>query len=809
LRENTTTNQNNTTTSNNSNNTNSTNNTTNTSSNSSTQINPNDYESIESVLAKVDNSQSINYTSAGDVKKYEADILQQESEDLNDQATALRKQAEETRKKKEKEALILEAESLEEKATRKAKEAEVLYEEADELPAIASKNDPEIVASTKSNEELNEQEKSTLANLTDNEVSKVLETEEYKAYQSSVERKRKLIKEAEVEYAYSEQYATEAKNQQAIKEELQILAESDNISDEQKEEITEQIKTIDKRIALLNEQSNQYKLSANNKTQNAKQSDTFINSILARLDENTKNNLVAIEKENYNTNGNIAASTLVGSNTTLANNQENNSTKTNNNNSNNQTNSQNNTTNSSNNTSNNSTTNTQNSNNTSNNNSSNNTANNSSSKTNNNSNNLSLGIGTVNLNNIAEITMPKQINKDIIVFGSNNQSAYNEEKKIPNNTPYPDGLIYAVQVGAFRNPIPQDLYKGFAPVFGTKLDNGITRYTAGLFTSYSSADESKNKIRALGYSDAFVVIFYNGERISQARANEILNGGKQIASNNQNTTNNNSQNSNTTNNTTNIDNLPTINPNSSDGSVNVNEIKGIFFTVQVGVYSKPVTPNDLNNIRPLNSETTPNGLIRYTSGRYKTLGEANAAKDRVRNLGISDAFVTAYKNGNKISVNEALAELQNSSNNSSNNNQNSSENNTQNTNNNKTENNNTTENTNNNSTENNSSNNTNTETNNNENEELGELEFKVLIGEYTDEVPIDVAAIYLKIAKRGLKSTQEGDTTIYTIGSFKEYKDALKTKIEMKSLGLKDADVIVYEDGVRKPIEPILKKLGQ
>jgi hypothetical protein len=85
----------------------------------------------------------------------------------------------------------------------------------------------------------------------------------------------------------------------------------------------------------------------------------------------------------------------------------------------------------------------------------------------------------------------------------------------------------------------------------------------------------------------------------------------------------------------------------------VEVIKGLFFTVQVGVYSKPVSASALFNISPLNTELLKNGTIRYTTSRLKSVDEAIVRKDEIRLLGVSDAFVTAYYNGERITIAEA------------------------------------------------------------------------------------------------------------------------------------------------------------
>src|SRR5690606_1320072 len=80
---------------------------------------------------------------------------------------------------------------------------------------------------------------------------------------------------------------------------------------------------------------------------------------------------------------------------------------------------------------------------------------------------------------------------------------------------------------------------------------------------------------------------------------------------------------------------------------------GLFYTVQVGVYSKPVKLDALFNLVELNSELTSNGYIRYTSGRYTSPETAGIRKAEVIEKGVTDAFITAYYNGKRISVAKA------------------------------------------------------------------------------------------------------------------------------------------------------------
>ncbi|MFM1772868.1 MAG: hypothetical protein RLZZ71_2010 [Bacteroidota bacterium] len=85
--------------------------------------------------------------------------------------------------------------------------------------------------------------------------------------------------------------------------------------------------------------------------------------------------------------------------------------------------------------------------------------------------------------------------------------------------------------------------------------------------------------------------------------------------------------------------------------------EGIFFTVQVGVYARPSRNMVLSTYADLHVEKLPSGRVRYTSGRYKTIAEVSKQRDFCRTNGIPDAFITAYKNGKRITVPEAKKEL--------------------------------------------------------------------------------------------------------------------------------------------------------
>lgn len=62
----------------------------------------------------------------------------------------------------------------------------------------------------------------------------------------------------------------------------------------------------------------------------------------------------------------------------------------------------------------------------------------------------------------------------------------------------------------------------------------------------------------------------------------------------------------------------------------------------------------LLNIEKYEIEKTENGFLRYLSGNFTDYNNAIAYRDKVRKNGNKDAYVTAYKSGKRISVQQAL-----------------------------------------------------------------------------------------------------------------------------------------------------------
>ncbi|MBL6872046.1 MAG: SPOR domain-containing protein [Flavobacteriales bacterium] len=264
-------------------------------------------------------------------------------------------------------------------------------------------------------------------------------------------------------------------------------------------------------------------------------------------------------------------------------------------------------------------------------------------------NNVEVTSNGSNFNNILskDFIPPVVIDENIFIFTQ--KQVYSDANPIPFNPKIPKGLIFKVQVGAFRNPIPQDLFKGFAPISAENVRGDITRYRVGYFKTFESANKAKNQIRLLGYSDAFVVSINNGERIKLNEARNIQQSDPSIDISSNSIINSNASENNK------LSDLRTkiANDNSLASVITVDQIKGVFFSVQIGAFSKPLTKENSYNISPL-IVSKVNNLYKYSTGEYKSIEFALIKKaDLINDNILPDAFIIAYKNGVKISLDQA------------------------------------------------------------------------------------------------------------------------------------------------------------
>jgi hypothetical protein len=92
-----------------------------------------------------------------------------------------------------------------------------------------------------------------------------------------------------------------------------------------------------------------------------------------------------------------------------------------------------------------------------------------------------------------------------------------------------DGLLFTVQIGVFNAPIAHERLQNVMPLNCQLTERNQIRYSVGRFDAVEEAVRQRDAVRLLGFSDAFVVAYFNGERITIAEARAIFDAQGSIA----------------------------------------------------------------------------------------------------------------------------------------------------------------------------------------------------------------------------------------------------------------------------------------
>ncbi|MCD6367007.1 MAG: hypothetical protein J7L46_05655, partial [Bacteroidales bacterium] len=275
--------------------------------------------------------------------------------------------------------------------------------------------------------------------------------------------------------------------------------------------------------------------------------------------------------------------------------------------------------------------------------------------TENNTNNTTENNDTQRNNQTKTQTPLKTVSNNDVPYSYVNFDAYTKSNPISLNPSLPAGIIFKVQLGAFSNPIPDNTFKGLNPVVAEKSGNSrFYKYLLGEFQTFEGAQTGRAEVRNMGYRDAFIVAYKDGNRIPiyQAR-NFISQSGNEnyqvLAQEEINKIKNRTNSTNVTTTTTHIQETTVTQPSYSS----ISEKQDLIYTVQIGVFKNVPKQSFFRGLSPLYEEKTPYGFIRYFTGSFNSKAKATAEKDKIVRLGIHDAFVTAYYNGKRISLVEA------------------------------------------------------------------------------------------------------------------------------------------------------------
>ncbi len=400
-------------------------------------------------------------------------------------------------------------------------------------------------------------------------------------------------------------------------------------------------------------------------------------------------------------------------------------------------------------------------------------------------NELSLNESEINKVNVGKSEMDNFIRT---VFNKDPSFSYSEKNPIPMDPQLPEGLVFKVQIGAFRSPLPSDKFKGIQPLTGETTRPGWIRYCAGLFRGFEPANVVKKDIQKMGYRDAFVVAYYNGKRIelndayNKIRESQNLTAYKDESAKE-------------------IAILKKLNVHddksiSAEDDYDVREFYGKpalsddnvasgvkEYTVQVGVFNTSDVPGQISTMSPLQYLMTKSEKYKFTFGRFKNYNQAVSAKKYAVNAGIKDAFIVTYRKGTSVNQAEPESDISSLSNSISE------------------------------SVKSNPvhANNASTVDPNSEIEEVvtsnGQVYYKVQIGAYRTNIPYNLVESYVSIMDKGIThKTDDRGLHIFYAGNCKSFKEATVLLQEVLSKGVKDAFVVALKDGKRIPLTDEMKK---
>jgi hypothetical protein len=213
---------------------------------------------------------------------------------------------------------------------------------------------------------------------------------------------------------------------------------------------------------------------------------------------------------------------------------------------------------------------------------------------------------------------------------------------------------YAVELGIFKTGLPPELMSQFLSIDDistTVQDDSTTVYTAGTFTGRQEAETRKQELLASGLTNIKVVYKQRGTfHDPEDDASDASSGGVII-----NPTATVTEKNVTAKNTAKTEHI--YRDGKTARGIIPGEIKtpGMVFRVQLGAYRRPLSKNVFPEVSDLIEIKTDDSLYKYMTGTYKTIDGAAKHKANMLMKGYEGAFITAYKDGNRIPLKNAGA----------------------------------------------------------------------------------------------------------------------------------------------------------
>lgn len=216
---------------------------------------------------------------------------------------------------------------------------------------------------------------------------------------------------------------------------------------------------------------------------------------------------------------------------------------------------------------------------------------------------------------------------------------------IPLNISLPAGLTYRIQVGIYLNDAVLPDFKDL-PNLTRETDegHGTTRYFSGIYARFGEAERALLDVRKLGFRDAFIAAYLDSRRIPVNRAISMEGDREEkpavvVAA----------------------ENKPILVAEVKESKETTEKTTGnVVFKVQIGVFRNLLTSENRDRFlrlagnQKMEFSQNNSGLYVYTIGIFNTFEQAVQTRDKLVSGGIKDAFVVAYKNGEKIPLNQVI-----------------------------------------------------------------------------------------------------------------------------------------------------------
>ena len=220
---------------------------------------------------------------------------------------------------------------------------------------------------------------------------------------------------------------------------------------------------------------------------------------------------------------------------------------------------------------------------------------------------------------------PKPEQEEIVQ--ASDDSLSQENKKIDINQEVKiNEPVYRVQIGAFKEALPDQVFAGVDNVISMKDKDGFFRYMTGSFNNKKDGVDYMFQMRARGFEDAFLVVYKNGKR-----SIEFF-----VPKNNANS------------------NIKNETKKPQQKTQKKSEIE---FTVQILVTDQALSANQIQKLEKLNDlqkNKVGSNMFAYYAGSFRKIQDANKRLNEAKSLGFENAFIFASENGVRITIEEAL-----------------------------------------------------------------------------------------------------------------------------------------------------------